>query len=145
MNYAGPWWFVLAIGVVVAVQFRDWVWWNNWEDDEDERNPAPLLRAVWRMWRALDDAWFWIWWKKLWPVSNRLAELRRRFFPDPVEFYADQDGLFPWDWVLIGIGELWKMGEHDDRFIYDQSVKKNWDEFLKARGAEGSAERPEGL
>ena len=49
----------------------------------------------------------------------------------------------PWGWLLIGMGELWKMGEHDDRFIYDQSGKKKWDEFLKARETEAKAERPD--
>jgi hypothetical protein len=117
------------------------MWWNSWGGDEDDPNPAPLLCAFWKMWRALDDAWFWFWWKKLWPISKSLSDLRQRLFPRPIGWYVDEEGLGPWEWLLIAIGELWNMGEHDDRFIYDRSVKSKWDEFLKARATGDDTER----
>ncbi|HEV2352368.1 MAG TPA: hypothetical protein VG028_21240 [Terriglobia bacterium] len=112
------------------------MWWSIWGDQEDERNPAPFLCALWILGRALDNAWFWFWRKKLWPLSKALWDLRLKLFPRPILQRLDEDGLAPEHHLLIAIYGLWNMYQHDNRFDYDQSIKKKWDEFLNGREAD---------
>ena len=133
MKSLGLWWFLLAIGVVLAAQFRDWMWWYNWEDDEEGTNPAPLLCALWPVWRALE----WVWWRIYWPLHG----VYRRFFPLPSPPpWREQDGFSPLELLAIDIIGLWELNWFD----YDLSIKQKWDAFLKARGVEDGLEQPIG-
>ena len=141
MRSVGPWCLVVAIGMVVAAQFRDWMWWQIWGGDEDEPNPAPLLCVLWQILRAVESGWDWILWRKLWPVRSALSRLLWRYSPAPLPpTIIDKDGLTPEDWLLMSIVGLWDMNKYDARFDYDKSVKKNWEVSLKAGETQGPHE-----
>ena len=117
----------MAIGIYLAGELRDWKRWHNWEDDEDEPNPAPLLCAMWKIWSALQRTYDWLWWKLYWPLKSFI---RRKRFPDSfTQSPVDEFGMTPEAWLLIAIVGLWELKWFD----YDETVKKNWDDFVRVR------------
>jgi hypothetical protein len=133
----GTWCAFAIMGILMGKEFLDWVWWDNWEDDEDEPNPAPLICKTWAVWELIDRVRFWLW-LNIWRLPERwIDDIWYRFFPTgPPKEPVDQDGRTPTEWLLIAVVGVWDA--HKDE--YDQKVKAKWEEYLRTRNL---AEEPE--
>jgi len=133
-------WVYLALGIYFAKELRDWLWWHNWEGDEDEPNPAPVLSRTWRAWQWLSDGLFsWVWANVWWPLRQLCDRFRSPGAPpsEPV----DQDGWTPIDWLVINAWGVWDpVWRERCKDVYDVQVRRNWEECLARDGAEMARE-----
>jgi hypothetical protein len=139
LNNFGLLCFCLALALYAGNEFIDWFWWYHWNDDEDERNPAPFLCMTWMAWKWLREVCFWLWSRVWWLARQRLSTIwGRSFSPDFPDEPVDEDGRTPTEWLLIDIIGIWNLDWFEDD--YDQNLKRNWEEYLRSRDA---AESPE--
>jgi hypothetical protein len=129
----GIWCAFAVLGILMGKEFLNWVWWYNWEDDEDEPNPAPLLCKTWAVWKLIGRLEFWLWSNVWFRLKRWICRIWDRVFP-PEPFKgerADEDGITPTQWLGIDMFGAWEVFSG----YYDVEVKQKWDEFLKTQNA----------
>jgi hypothetical protein len=126
-----------ALALYLAKEFIGWVWWNNWEDDEDEPFPAPILWAFWILTRIFEEKTLRIRCRcesLKWRLRERLMKfLNPRWNGEQtLESPMDADGRTPEEWLVIKLVGVWKVRSwYGDE--YDWEIRKNWEEVLNAR------------
>ena len=134
---------IATLGALMGKEFLDWVWWHEWEDDEDERNPAPLLCATWTVWQLVEQARFWLWVRIVYFLKRWLESIRWHSPPpQPPPEPTDADGRTPEEWFVIGVVGIWNL-ECWYKDEYDWEVKRKWDESLKSRQLQENSETEE--
>jgi hypothetical protein len=134
----------LTLALYLGREFIGWMWWENWEDDDDEPFPAPLLVGSRPFWSAFQNMFAWIL-RQTHDVCRLLRSALARFWPEgaPRGEPMDADGRTPTEWLLINVVGVWNLrswygGE------YDWEVRQRWEECLEGRkGAEETAAAPE--
>lgn len=143
MKNIGAWCAVATLGVLMGKEFRDWVWWYLWEDDEDEGHPAPFLGTTWAAWQLIEQAQVWLWARAWHPLERIVASIWRHSPPPEVPPEpTDQDGRTPTEWLAIDVVgirnlECWYKDE------YDLEVKRKWDECVRSRQTNEDSEAEE--
>jgi hypothetical protein len=137
------WCAVATLGALTGKEYLDWVWWCHWEDDEDERHPAPLLCSTWAVWQLIGQARFWLWMGLWHPLECWLDSIRGesppfQLPPEP----TDKDGRTPAEWLAIEVIGIWNL-ECWYKGEYDWEVKRKWDESLKSAQAHKDSEAEE--
>lgn len=129
-----PWFAWCILAMCLGREFIGWMWWNNWEGDDDEPFPASLLRASWPGWVVLEKPFTRLCWR-MQDVRRQLRTVlaRRSSEEAPWEEPMDADGRTPTEWLFINMVGVWNLknwygGE------YDWEVRKRWEEYLKDRG-----------
>lgn len=129
-----PWFVWSILALYLGREFIGWMWWNNWEDDEDEPFPAPLLWASWPGWTALEKVFDRIIWRtqdvrRLLRTALAWRSSEEAQWEEPV----DTDGRTPTEWLFINMVGVWNLKNwYGDE--YDWEVRKRWGEYLKDRG-----------
>jgi hypothetical protein len=136
----GTWVACVALAAYVGREFVDRMWSIYSDDEEDEREPAPLLSSTWPFWLKLEMARWWLWLRLCYWPRRWLEDTFPRLFPanEPPPCPVDRDGRPPEEWLLISLIGVWGR-EHWYKDEYDWQVKRKWDEYLAARAAEGAA------
>lgn len=135
MKNIGLWCAIAAVGVLMGREFRDWVWWYLWEDEEDEPNPAPFLGTTWAAWQLIERTRFWLWAKVRRPLERTLASIwKHSRLPELPPEPTDKDGRTLSEWLAIDVVGIWNL-ESWYKDEYDWEVKRKWDECLKSRQA----------